>query len=112
VLHGLGGIGKTQLAVEFTWRHHRKFSSVFWFNGSSEVSLKLSIARCAGRIPASQISDASRTFSMSSEGDIDEVVMEVMGWLAQPDNTEWLMVFDNVDRDYSPHTADSLAYDV
>jgi hypothetical protein len=112
VLHGLGGIGKTQLAVEFTRRHHRKFSSVFWLDGSSEDSLKLSIARYASRIPASQISDASRTYSMSSEGNIDEVVREVMGWLAQPDNTEWLVVFDNVDRDYSPHTADPLAYDV
>ena len=112
VLYGLGGIGKTQLAVEFTRRHHRKFSSVFWLDGSSEVSLKLSIARCAGRIPASQISDASRTYSISSEGNINEVVREVMGWLAQPNNTEWLVVFDNVDRDYSPHTSDPLAYDV
>ncbi|RYP46519.1 hypothetical protein DL768_007291 [Monosporascus sp. mg162] len=112
VLYGLGGIGKTQLAVEFARRHHRKFSSVFWLDGSSEVNLKLSIARCAGRIPASQISDASRTYSMSSAGNIDDVVREVMGWLAQPDNTEWLVVFDNVDRDYSPHTVDPLAYDV
>jgi hypothetical protein len=112
VLHGLGGIGKTQLAVEFTRRHHRKFSSVFWLDGSSEVSLKLSITKCAGRIPASQISDASRTYSTSSEGSLEEVVAEVMGWLAQPDNTDWLVVFDNVDRDYSPHTTDRLAYDV
>jgi len=29
VLYGLGGIGKTQLAVEFARRHYRKFSSVF-----------------------------------------------------------------------------------
>lgn len=105
VLYGLGGIGKTQLAVEFTRRHHRKPSPVFWLDGSSEVSLKLSIARCASRIPAGQISDASRTYSMSSAGNIDEVVREVMGWLAQPDNTEWLVVFDNVDRDYRPRQA-------
>ncbi|KAF2191272.1 FabD/lysophospholipase-like protein [Zopfia rhizophila CBS 207.26] len=109
VLYGLGGIGKTQLALEFTRRHHRKFSSVFWLDGSSEVSLKLSIARCAGRIPASQISDASRTYSISSARNIDEVVGEVIGWLAQPDNTEWLVVFDNVDRDYSAHTASGSA---
>jgi hypothetical protein len=112
VLYGLGGIGKTQLAVEFTRRHHCKFGSVFWLDGSSEVSLKLSIARCAGRIPAGQISDMSRTYLISSEGNLDEVVREVMGWLAQPDNTDWLIVFDNVDRDYSLHTADPLAYDV
>ncbi|KMP02565.1 LOW QUALITY PROTEIN: hypothetical protein CIHG_10261 [Coccidioides immitis H538.4] len=112
VLHGLGGIGKTQLAVEFTRRHRRKFSSVFWLDGSDKVSLKLSIARCARRIPASQISDASRTYSMNSTGNIDKVVRETMDWLAQPDNTEWLVVFDNVDRDYSSHAADPLAYNV
>lgn len=106
VLYGLGGIGKTQLAVEFMRRHHRKFSSVFWLDGSSEVSLKLSIVRCAGRITASKVSDAC------SEGNIDEIVREVMNWLAQPDNTEWLLVLDNIDRHYSPHTTDPLAYDV
>ncbi|KAI9659662.1 MAG: hypothetical protein M1829_006570 [Trizodia sp. TS-e1964] len=112
VLHGLGGIGKTQLAVKFTRRHRCRFSSVFWLDGSSKVSLKLSIARCASRIPACQISDMSRTYSMGSAGNIDEVVREVICWLAQPDNTEWLVVFDNVDRNYSSHTADPLAYDV
>ncbi|KAI9676685.1 MAG: hypothetical protein M1829_003004 [Trizodia sp. TS-e1964] len=112
VLYGLGGIDKTQLAVEFTWRHRCRFSSVFWLDGSSEVSLKLSIARCASSIPAGQISDMSRTYSMSSAGNIDEVVREVIGWLAQPDNTEWLVVFDNVDREYSSQTAEPLAYDV
>jgi hypothetical protein len=112
VLHGLGGIGKTQLTVEFTRRHHDKFSSVFWLDRSSEVSLKLSIARCAGRIPASQISDMSRAYSTSSKGNLDEVVTEVMVWLAQPDNTDWLVVFDNVDRDYGSHTSDPMAYDV
>ena len=112
VLYGLGGIGKMQLAVEFTRRHHHKFSSVFWLDGSSEVSLKLSIMRCACRIPAGQISDASRTYSISSEGNINEVVREVMGWLAQPDNTKWLVVFDNVNQDYNLHTLDPLTYDV
>ena len=112
MIYGLGGIDKTQLAVKFTRRYHRKFSSVFWLDGSSEVSLKLSIARCAGRISAGQISDMSRTFSISSEDNLDEVVGEVMGWLAQPDNTDWLIMFDNIDRDYGLHTADPLAYDV
>lgn len=112
VLYGLGGIGKTQLAVEFARQYHHKFSSVFWLDGGSEDNLKISIARCASRIPVGQISNASREYSTASGRDLDTVVAEVMGWLAQPDNTDWLVVFDNVDREYRPQTSDPLAYDV
>lgn len=42
VLHGLGGIGKTQLSVEFASQHHRKFSAVFWLDGRSKNSIKQS----------------------------------------------------------------------
>jgi hypothetical protein len=35
-----------------------------------------------------------------------------MGWLAQQDNTDWLLIFDNVDRVYSHHNSDPDAYDV
>ena len=55
-----------------------------------------SIASCASRIPEGQISELSRTYG---NGDINIVVQEVMGWLAQQDNTDWLLIFDNVDRD-------------
>ncbi|KAF2184976.1 FabD/lysophospholipase-like protein [Zopfia rhizophila CBS 207.26] len=63
VLYGLSGMGKTQLAVKFVRRHHRKFSSVFWLNGRAEDSLKQSFATCAGRIPEGQIIESSRIFS-------------------------------------------------
>ena len=112
VLHGLGGIGKTQLAVEFALQHHRKFSTVFWLDGRSEDSLMRSIASCASRILEGQISELSRTYSIDGNGDINIVVQEVMGWLAQQDNTDWLLIFDNVDRDYSYHNSDPNAYDV
>ena len=29
-LSGLGGIGKTQTAVEYTYRHRKDYQSVFW----------------------------------------------------------------------------------
>lgn len=112
VLHGLGGIGKTQLAGEFVHRFHGMFSSVFWLDGSSAFNLKLSIAKYAARIPIHQISDASRLYSENPECDIDQVVSEVIGWLESPENIKWLLVFDNVDRDYGPQTVDPLAYDI
>ena len=112
ILYGLGGIGKTQLAVEFTRLHYRRFSSVFWLDGSSEDSLKRSIASCANRIPESQISEASRTYSEGGSGDLDGVVKEVMSWLAQPGNTDWLLIIDNADREYNSRNPDPDAYDV
>ncbi|KAF2816881.1 FabD/lysophospholipase-like protein [Mytilinidion resinicola] len=112
VLHGLSGMGKTQLAVEFARRHHRKFSSVFWLDGRTEDSLKQSIATCASRIPEGQIAESSRACSATGDGDIDAVVRDVEGWLSLPDNTDWLMVFDNVDRDSERRDADPDAYNV
>ncbi|KAF2812175.1 FabD/lysophospholipase-like protein [Mytilinidion resinicola] len=73
VLHGLGGIGKTQLAVEFARRHHRKFSSVFWLDGRSKDTLKRSIASCASKIPRGQIPETSRVYSTASSNNVDAV---------------------------------------
>ncbi|EGY18632.1 pfs protein [Verticillium dahliae VdLs.17] len=60
VLHGLGGVGKTQLAVDFARRHQAAFSSVFWLDGRSDDRLRRSIAGCINRIPEGQIPLASR----------------------------------------------------
>ena len=112
VLRGLGGMGKTQLAVEFARRHHRRFSSVFWLDGRSEDILKRSIASCAGRILLGQIPETSRQYPADASADIDAVVKDVMAWLARPDNTAWLLIFDNVDREYTAQGGDPDAYDV
>jgi hypothetical protein len=112
VLHGLGGIGKTQLSVEFARRHHTRFSSVFWLDGRTEDTLKQSVAVAATRIPKSQIPESSRTYSAGKSGDLDAVVRDVMDWLSDADNNAWLLIFDNVDRSYASPEADRNAYDV
>jgi tetratricopeptide (TPR) repeat protein len=46
---GLGGLGKTQLAVEFVHRYGRYFAGgVFWLNFASEREIPLQVATCAG----------------------------------------------------------------
>ena len=108
VLYGLGGIGKTQLATDLARRHQATFSSVFWLDGSSEDRLRQSLAGCANRIPEGQIPGRSRNRVLSGEDDLDVVVADVLDWLARPDNTGWLLVFDNVDQDHEQ----GGAYDV
>jgi hypothetical protein len=112
VLRGLGGMGKTQLAVEFARRHHPRFSSVFWLDGRTKDILKRSIAKCASRIPPGHIPETSRSYAADSGSDINAVVRDVMGWLSHPDNKEWLLIFDNIDREHSPDVGDPDAYDV
>ncbi|KAH6981463.1 hypothetical protein EDB80DRAFT_899547 [Ilyonectria destructans] len=101
VLHGLGGVGKTQLAINFARRHQATFSSVFWLDGRSEDRLRRSIAGCVSRIPKRQIPSAGRNQSEAHDkDDLDTAVASVMEWLARPDNGDWLLIFDNVDQDY------------
>ncbi|RYP55992.1 hypothetical protein DL770_010860 [Monosporascus sp. CRB-9-2] len=112
ILYGLGGMGKTQLAVEFARRHHRQFTSVFWLDGRSEDRLKQSIANAASRVPEGQIAEMSRLYSRSGSGDSDAVVRDMTNWLNKPDNTDWLLIFDNIDRERQQDDADPDAYNV
>ena len=46
---GLGGIGKTQLAVEFAYRYGRYFAGgVFWVNCAEPATIQNEIAQCGG----------------------------------------------------------------
>jgi hypothetical protein len=112
VVHGLGGMGKTQLTVEFARRYHGRFSSVLWLDGRSEEVLKRSIASHASKIPPGQMAETSRMYAADSGADVDVVVKDVLAWLARQDNTAWLLIFDNVDREYKAQGGDPDAYDV
>ncbi|RKK66720.1 hypothetical protein BFJ69_g15140, partial [Fusarium oxysporum] len=102
VLHGLGGVGKTQLAIDFARCHQDTFSSVFWLDGRSEDRLKRSIAGCTAKIPEGQVPGASRRWAEAhSQDELDAAVASVVEWLARPDNGDWLLIFDNVDQDWN-----------
>jgi hypothetical protein len=107
VLYGLGGIGKTQLAAEFARRHREKFSAIFWLDGSSVDSLERSSTRCVARIPKGQVSESSR-----QSADAIAIHQKLMTWLSREENARWLLIFDNVDREYQQPSVDPSAYDV
>ncbi|KAI0453577.1 hypothetical protein F5B21DRAFT_280728 [Xylaria acuta] len=112
VLHGLGGMGKTQLAADFARKHHGKFSSVFWLDGRTKESLTRSIAACATRISGELISEQSRSYLFNGEGNGDAIVMGVMDWLSRRENSAWLLIFDNVDREHRRDNHDPNSYDI
>ena len=97
VLHGLGGIGKTQLAVAYAKRHKADHSAIFWLNSNDEDSLRQSFARMARRI-LKELPLASRLNAINEDSTPKEVVDAVKCWLDNPENTQWLMVYDNYDN--------------
>jgi hypothetical protein len=111
VVHGLGGIGKTQLVVEFARKHHHRFSVVFWLDGSSEASLKQSFVDMAQRLPRSELTVEGAAQLSDATVEADVAVRECERWLSISSNVHWLLLIDNIDRDHYDQE-DPQAYNV
>jgi hypothetical protein len=111
VLHGLGGIGKTQLTVAYAKRHKESYSAVFWLNIKDEDSLKQSFAKVAKQI-LREHPLASRLSSVDIKENLDEVIDAVKAWLSLPNNTRWLMIYDNYDNLKLANNIDPAAVDI
>jgi hypothetical protein len=111
VLHGLGGIGKTQLAIEYAKLHRASYSAVFWLNIKDEVSLKESFVRVARRILLENPS-ASQLGIVDGEASLDDIMTAVKQWLCLRKNTRWLLVYDNYDNPKLSCNTDPAAIDI
>ena len=111
VLHGLGGIGKTQLTIAYAKRHRDSYSAVFWLNIKDEDSLRQSFAKTAKQILREHPS-ASQLSSVDVKENFDEVVDAVKAWLSLPNNTRWLMIYDNYDNPKLAGNSDPAAVDI
>ena len=80
-LRGLGGAGKTQLAVEYAWRHAAEYSLAWWMEAEEASLLPGQVAALGARL------------GLPSAGRVDLDAASVLGWLAGHDG--WLVVFDN-----------------
>ena len=86
-LHGLGGVGKTRLAIEYAWRHAGDYTALLFLGADSPEKLNANLAGLA----ATDILDLP-----AKEMPQDEVkIAAALDWLeAHP---TWLMILDNVD---------------
>lgn len=86
-LHGLGGVGKTQLALKYVYDYQASYTAIFWISADSESKLSEGYSEIASllRLEASKLSDQN------------EIVKEVKRWL-RSNSDAWLMVFDNADN--------------
>ncbi|KAM3560902.1 hypothetical protein ARSEF4850_003455 [Beauveria asiatica] len=111
VVHGLGGMGKTQLAIAYMKRHRNDYSALIWLNARDEISLSQSFRLAAMRI-SREHPNLNYMQIAASDKDAD-ASQAVRRWLDEPKNDRWLLIYDNYDhpkvsydiRQYLPDTA-------
>lgn len=93
VIKGLGGIGKTQIAVEYAYRarEQARYIHTLWINSASEEAILSSFVALAELLPAEL---------PQKETDQRKLVAALIRWLERCDSP-WLLIFDNAD-DLSP----------
>jgi tetratricopeptide (TPR) repeat protein len=86
-IHGLGGVGKTRLAVEYAWRFQADYTALLFVFADTPANLHRNLAALTEplRLEQQQVQE-------------EEVrVAAVLRWLE--DKNGWLLILDNVDTD-------------
>lgn len=83
ILHGLGGVGKSQLAIEYLHRHAARYDMVWWVSAEDPSVASAALAALAER------QDWNTSLNMA------QTVRTVLTQLESGSGARWLLVFDN-----------------
>lgn len=92
VLWGLGGFGKTRIALEYLKTYQKDYSAVLWINAATYESAEESFAQAA-TVLRSRLALQPSLPSLGARADM----RLVQQWLASSKNKYWLMVLDSLD---------------
>lgn len=81
VVHGLGGVGKSQLAIEFAWRHFHRYRFIGWLDAEVATLLAEKIAAMGPSLGVSLCDNVER--------DASAVLSHLRNF------GDWLIIFDN-----------------
>lgn len=84
-ISGLGGIGKTQTALEYAYRYTHTYQSILWINASSVETLLTDFAGIAARLQLPEYDAQDQRTAIRAVGK----------WLER--NSGWLLILDNAD---------------
>src|SRR5271156_5104189 len=81
-LFGMGGVGKTQLAVHYVFKHKSEYESVFWISAATRADFQTGFQQIAEKIKC--VNNAGN--------DADAVAKAVLAWLKT--RTSYLLIID------------------
>ena len=85
-LHGLGGVGKTQIATEYVYRFATDYELICWISGEASTQMRADLAKLAPDL------------GVPAGGDVEATLMAVCDALRrQEPYRRWLLVIDNAD---------------
>ncbi|MFJ4486560.1 tetratricopeptide repeat protein [Streptomyces longwoodensis] len=84
-VHGLGGVGKSTLALHYAHTYRRAYTLVWWINAASTEQIVTSLAALASRLCP----------QWAASTDVPERAAWALLWLQW--HPGWLLVFDNVE---------------
>jgi tetratricopeptide (TPR) repeat protein len=85
-ISGLGGIGKTQIAVEYAYQHSQDYQAVFWVHADTRENLIAGYVEIAQLLNLPQKHEQNRTL----------IVKAVLQWFKT--KAQWLLILDNADE--------------
>ncbi|KAF2670106.1 hypothetical protein BT63DRAFT_412865 [Microthyrium microscopicum] len=115
VLQGLGGMGKTQLAIAYAKLQAQAdipvYSGIFWLNVKDQNSAKQSYLNIARQLlQENHLTTGLKNFT--PKGSAEQAVVAVREWLDLQQNKGWLMVFDNYDNPKRAGIDDDTSVDI
>ncbi|MDQ0954558.1 hypothetical protein QFZ24_008481 [Streptomyces phaeochromogenes] len=92
-LHGMGGVGKSQLALEYVYRHQQDYKVICWVPAEREPLILAALAGLAARL---RLTPSGAEGSAPAANTAVPAVLEALGAGGQYD--DWLLVFDNAEN--------------
>ena len=96
LIHGLGGTGKTQLALKYVEEHGRNYDPVLWIDAKDPESVLSSFERCAEELQL-RMGQTRRTGTALANSQSVQAVLRFLRARKSSDK-KWLVVVDNADE--------------